>query len=248
MSTRPTSSSKIAAQKELNIDRPELNDLVQPNITPGIVVETSVEGQTQLKMMTRLTILQPVIDVEDFRNNLYSAYITNDSKGIMISMPLQPRYAYTNPKRLLQDKKASENASKYVPKCEQTLNTHRAYCTRMKSEENKTKSIYFTFPDAMSCTNAYFNKNSEEKKGVFALVANYDTSWASYSKSNSHCMCPNAHVYYEMAVEHTIQDVAVPKQVRASVNDIIDSTMNMHLDYIDDDDDDDGDNSGGTYY
>ena len=61
-------------------------------------------------------------------------------------------------------------------------------------------------------------------------------------------MCLNAHVYYEMAVEHTIQDVAVPKQVRASVNDIIDSTMNMHLDYIDDDDDDDGDNSGGTYY
>ena len=107
-----------------------------------------------------------------------------------------------------------------------------------KDKEDMSKVTYYAYPGVQTCNNAYFNKEKEVKIGVLTLERKFGTTATLYDQA-SNTMQNIPHVYYELAIEDSIADVTVQRQVLQSASDLISAEMGG-LDLHDDDDEDDG--------
>jgi hypothetical protein len=133
----------------------------KPWLNPHGVLSFEVpDVRVNKKLVTKVRILKHVSDMEDYEQNRYSARLTPEGDGIIVTEPYQPNY--------LADRDNVESITTSVEGedsvCDKTKAVYETVTTTMKKKKITTRPVYYYFPTGTTCNNKSFNDGPDGKK------------------------------------------------------------------------------------
>jgi hypothetical protein len=172
----------------------------KPWLNPHGVLSFEVpDVRVNKKLVTKIRILKHVSDMDDYQENRYSARLTQEGDGIIVTEPFQPNY--------LADRDNVESITASIEGedavCDKTKAVYETVTTAMKKKKITTRSVYYYFPTGTTCNNKAFNDDEKGNKPVddYQLHTKIAMDFSIVQDGSEESMNLHPFLVWEMAVD-----------------------------------------------